>query len=117
MSVTDQPAHQRTREQTLQRLIGRIDRLLDRAGQTSACFTRWRLPIFVSGAVCSVIPYKLQWYHLGNGAMGSFLVVFLIVAQYHSRLETRMERLRLWRDIKHTHLSRLRLDCMRLIPL
>src|SRR5207249_5968940 len=110
MSATDQPTQQRTREQTLERLIARVDRLLEGAGRTSVRFTRWRLAIFVAGVVCSVIPYKLQWYHLGNAAMGSFLVVFLTVAHYHSRLETRMHRLRLWRGIKHTHLARLRLD-------
>ncbi len=110
MSATDQPTQQRTREQTLERLIACVDRLLEGAGRTSARFTRWRLAIFVAGVVCSVIPYKLQWYHLGNAAMGLFLVIFLIVAHYHSRLETWMHRLRLWRDIKHTHLARLRLD-------
>jgi len=110
MSASDQPTHQRTREQTLQRLIARVDRLLEQAEQTSARFTRWRLAIFVAGVLCSVIPYKLQWYHLGNTALGLFLVVFLIVARYHSRLENRMHRLRLWRDIKRTHLARLRLD-------
>src|SRR5207249_11565288 len=110
MSATDQPTQQRTREQTLERLIARVDRLLEGAGRTSARFTRWRLAIFIAGVVCSVIPYKLQWYHLGNTAMGSFLVIFLIVARYHNRLEDRMHRLRLWRNIKQTHLARLRLD-------
>ncbi len=110
MPTTDRPAHQWTRERTLQRLIARVDRLLKRAERMSARFTRWRLAIFVAGVLCSVIPYKLQWYHLGNAAMGSFLVIFLVVARYHNRLEDRMHRLRLWRDIKHTHLARLRLD-------
>ena len=71
MSATDQPTQQRTREQILERLIVRVDRLLERAGQTSASFTRWRLAIFVAGVICSVIPYKLQSYHFGNAAMGS----------------------------------------------
>ncbi|MGH7206161.1 MAG: MutS family DNA mismatch repair protein [Nitrospiraceae bacterium] len=110
MSIAVQPKVVWTREQTIQRLIARVDRLLERAGRISARFTRWRLAIFVAGVVCSVIPYKLQWYHLGNAAMGSFLIIFLIVARYHSRLENRMHRLRLWRDIKHTHLARLKLN-------
>src|SRR5438094_5058461 len=110
MSATDLPTQQRTREQTMERLIGRVDRLIERAGRISERITRWRLAIFVAGVVCSVIPYKLQWYHLANAAVGSFLVVFLIVAHYHSKLETRMHRLRLWRGIKHTPLARLRLD-------
>lgn len=110
MPTADQSTLQRTREQTIQRLIARVDRVLERAEQTSARFTRWRLAIFVAGVIGSVIPYKLQWYHLGNASMSSFLVVFLIVARYHSRLEDRLHRLRLWRNIKSTHLARLRLN-------
>ncbi len=42
--------------------------------------------------------------------LAGFLTLFIIVARYHSKLEDRMQRLRLWRRIKATHLARLRLD-------
>jgi hypothetical protein len=49
----------------------------------------------------------LGWYHTGNTALAAALAVFFIVARYHSRLETGLHRLRLWRDIKQNHLDRL----------
>jgi len=99
-----------TRARGLERLTARAERLLDRAVQVSARFTRWRLAIFVTGVITTVILFKLGWYHAGNAAMGLFILVFLTVARYHNRLENRMHRLRLWRGIKHTHRARLRLD-------
>jgi hypothetical protein len=94
----------------LQRLVARADRLLHRAAQVSARFTRWRLVIFITGVVAAVIPFKLGWYHRGNAALGLFILIFLAVARYHSRLEDRMHRLRLWQAIKRRHLARLTLD-------
>jgi hypothetical protein len=94
----------------LTRLLARADRLHERASRVSAQFTRWRLAIFVAGVLASVVPFKLGWYHLGNGALLVFLLIFLTVARYHNRLENRMHRLRIWRSLKRAHLSRLRLD-------
>ena len=98
------------RENSLLRLIARIDRLLDRATRTSARFTRGRLAIFLTGAVASVTLFQQRWYQAGNGTLVAFLAFFVVVARYHSKLEDRMQRLRLWRRIKATHLARLRLD-------
>jgi hypothetical protein len=98
------------RELSLRRLIGRADRLLARAQRASSNLSWWRLAIFLVGAACTVIPYRLGWYHTGNTALGVGLLIFLVVARYHSRLERRMQRLKLWRQIKLTHLSRLRRD-------
>src|SRR5574341_1408807 len=103
------PPHN-TRALGLERLIARADRLLDRAAQISARFTRWRLVIFIAGVIAAVIPFKLGWYHTGNAALGLFILIFLTVARYHNRLEDRMHRLRLWQAIKRRHLARRTLD-------
>ncbi|TAJ25628.1 MAG: hypothetical protein EPO64_07805 [Nitrospirae bacterium] len=105
----DTPAGQK-RAVILTRALARIERLQARSQQVSAGFSRWRLAIFVAGAACTVAPYKLGWYHVGNATLGSFLLLFAIVARYHSRLEDRMHRLRLWAQIKRTNLARLNLD-------
>ena len=52
----------------------------------------------------------MEWYRAGNGALTAFVGLFLIVAGYHNRLESRLHRLRLWKQIKLVHLARLRLD-------
>ena len=90
--------------------MARIDRLLHRAAQTSTQYTRWRLAIFVVGAAASVMLFQQQWYQFGNMALAGFLILFIVVARYHSKLEDRIQRLRAWRRIKATHLARLRLD-------
>lgn len=98
------------REQLLIRLLARVDHLLDRAVQSSARFTRWRLAIFLIGAVASITLFQHRWYQLGNLTLAGFLALFIIVARSHSKLEDRLQRLRVWRQIKATHLARLRLQ-------
>ncbi|UCE64484.1 MAG: hypothetical protein JSU59_04905, partial [Nitrospirota bacterium] len=65
---------------------------------------------FLTGFFTCLFLYRSEWYHLGNLALALFLVIFVGVTQYHSRLKHRLHRLRLWRQIKETHLARLRLD-------
>ena len=98
------------RDNSLIRLLARIDRLLDRAAQSSARFTRWRLAIFLIGAVASVALFQQQRYQSGNATLAGFLTLFIIVARYHSKLENRIQRLRVWRRMKATHLARLQLN-------
>src|SRR5688500_16968224 len=98
------------RDASLVRLLARIDRSLDRAVRTSGRVTRWRFAIFMIGAVASITLFQQQWYQFGNVALVGSLTLFIIVARYHSKLEDRVQRLRVWRRIKATHLARLRLD-------
>jgi len=94
----------------LQRVIARIDGLIARGTSASSRFTTWRLAIFVAGLVCVVTLYKSGWYSTGNLVLAGFVILFLVVAAYHSRLEERIHRLRLWRGIKSVHAARLKLD-------
>lgn len=102
------------REQTFQRLLRRTDRLLQTGLRTSATFTRWRVVLFVTALLCTITLYRLGWYQAGNGSLAGFLILFLIVASYHTRLEQRIHRLREWQRIKQSHVARLRLDWDRL---
>ncbi len=110
MHPNHQQQGQHRRERTLERLLGRLVRRLERAAQTSNRFSRWRLAIFLAGLGSSITAYRLEWYHVGNGTLALFALIFLIVAWYHSRLEDRMHRIRVWRLIKSGHLARLRLN-------
>nr|MBI3613107.1 hypothetical protein [Nitrospirota bacterium] len=120
MSDATASSPEQTRERSLHRLLRRADRLLTLAERTSASFSRWRLALFLTGAAASVLAYKQEAYHLGNGLLGLFLAIFLIVARYHNRLEDRLHKLRAWRSLKRAHLARLALDWpaipARLIP-
>ena len=94
----------------IETIIRRTDRLISQGTRVSATFTRWRLAIFLIGLVGTVTLYKLDWYHSGNLALGVFLAIFITVAAYHNKVETRIHRLRQWKQIKLAHLARMALD-------
>lgn len=100
----------RSRSSQLKRLVRRTERRIAQGTAASATLTKWRLAIFLAGLVSTVSLYKLGWYHSGNVTVAAFLILFLTVAAYHNRVESRIHRLREWREIKRTHLARLRLD-------
>ena len=100
----------------LQRVLVRIDRIIQRGTNTSSRFTRWRLVIFLTGLACSIALYKSDWYTAGNSALAGFAGLFIAVAAYHNRLEHRIHRLRLWRHIKASHAARVTLDWPNIPP-
>ena len=105
-----QPVTPLSKAPTLIRLVAKLERIIALATASSSALTRWRLVLFIVGAICTVALYKMGWYQAGNGALIAFVALFLIVAAYHNRLESRLHRLRLWKQIKLVHLARLRLD-------
>jgi hypothetical protein len=108
--IQSQPVTPSTKAHSLTRLAAKLDRVIALATAASSALTRWRLILFIVGAVCTITLYKLGWYQAGNGALIVFIVLFLFVAAYHNKLESRLHRLRLWKQIKLVHLARLRLD-------
>src|SRR5262249_14390159 len=99
----------RSRAGQLQRLIGRIERLITGGAAASSRFTTYRLAIFIAGVVCTVTFFRPGHYQSGNVVLAGFVILFLIVASYHNRLEQRIHRLRLWTAIKSAHLARVQL--------
>lgn len=99
-----------SRAAQLERLLGLIERLTARGTKASSAYTKWRLAIFLTGLICTVALYKTEWYRTGNSALGGFVALFALIASYHSRLEQRIHRLRLWHALKSVHLARIRLD-------
>lgn len=99
-----------SRSTQLQKLLSKTDRLIGRGTDMSARLTKWRLIIFVSGLLCTVALFRSGWYQSGNLTLAFFFALFLAVAAYHNRLEQRIHRLRVWREIKSVHLARVHLD-------
>ncbi|WP_455242806.1 MutS-related protein [Petrachloros mirabilis] len=99
-----------SRTARLEQLLARVQRLIDRGTNGSSHFTKWRLGIFVAGALCSVTLFRSGWYSAGNLVLAGFVLLFLLVAAYHNSLEQRIHRLRIWQQIKSVHLARVRLD-------
>ena len=84
--------------------------MLAHGEKASQHFSRGRVAIFLTGFLVCLFLYRSEWFHTGNVTLIGFLILFLTVTQYHSRLNERLHRLRLWQTIKGTHLARLRLD-------
>jgi hypothetical protein len=103
MAVTSRSAH-------FERLLSKVDGLIARGTDGSTRLTKWRLIIFVSGLLCTIALFRSGWYQSGNLALAGFVAGFLVVAAYHNRLEQRIHRLRVWREIKSVHLARVHLD-------
>lgn len=106
----------RSRAWQLERMLARIDRLLATGTAASGRVTRWRLILFLTGLACTVTLYKLAWYHSGNLALACFIALFVAVAAYHNRLESRIHRLRIWKSIKSAHHARIELDWTAIPP-
>ena len=104
------PSSREKRHRAIKRIIRRSKRLLTKGERASQYFSRGRVTIFLSGFLACLFLYKAAWFHAGNLALIGFLILFLTVTQYHSRLKQHLHRLRLWQAIKETHLARLRLD-------
>ena len=114
--LQNQPVPPMTKAHVLTRLVAKLERMIGLATASSSALTRWRLVLFIVGAVCTVALYKMGWYQTGNGALLAFVALFFIVAAYHNRLESRLHRLRLWKQIKLVHLARLQLDWSQIPP-
>ncbi len=76
----------------------------------SLTISRWRMGIFITAFLVCLALYKSEWFQAGNTALAGFVLLFLTVAHYHTRLEDRLHRLRLWQGIKRSNLGRHRLD-------
>lgn len=99
-----------SRQPQLERLLRRIAALIQKGQRASSTFTRWRLILFIAALVCSITLYRMAWFQAGNCSLAVFVAVFLVVAGYHNRLESRIHRLQQWQRIKQINLARIRLD-------
>lgn len=99
-----------TRTRTLERALARADRQLARGAHRSQQMTYARLALALTSAAIIIVLFRMEQYVAGNLAVAAAISLFLLVAHYHNRLEQGMHRWRLWRDIKRTHLARLRHD-------
>ncbi len=91
-------------------MLAFADHRIEAGTRVSRSFSVGRLALFLGSATIIIACFKTGAYTLGNLLVVLSLASFLIVAGYHNRLEQRMHRWRLWRDIKRRHLARLQLD-------
>ncbi|MEW6681794.1 MAG: hypothetical protein AB1451_02585 [Nitrospirota bacterium] len=95
---------------TFERLVAQLETRRHRAARASALFTRWRVAIFVTGAVAVTISAFADRARGGWIPLIVFGAVFLLVARSHGRLKSKIRRLDAWIALKRAHLARVRLD-------
>ncbi len=110
VEMMDTSHHKQRREQAMVRGIDRGTRMLELGKKRSATFSRVRMGIVLSAIVVCALLYNHEWFVTGNWVFAAWIILFVIVAHYHSRLEDGLARLRLWIQIKQTNLARLQLD-------
>ncbi len=99
-----------TRTQALTRLLRRGKTLATQGARVSERFSRWRLGLFLLGAILCVGLYQQAWFHAGNATLFLFLIGFLTVTWFHQRLKFRLQRLDRWFHLKKELLARGQLD-------
>lgn len=98
------------RKNTLVRGVERAERRLIRGAARSRQISRGRLAFFIGAVIVCLGLYQAAWYVSGNVALGAFVLCFVLIAQYHTRFEERLSRLRIWRDLKKQGIARMTLD-------
>lgn len=104
------------REALFERGIARARDLLGHGESVSRRLSRLRVAFFVASASTILGLYQAAWFHAGNALTGFALLIFLLIAHYHNRLEGRLARLRIWIELKVDQVARLRLDWSQMTP-
>src|SRR5207247_10132178 len=100
-----QPVPPVTKAHSLTRLVEKLDRVIARATASSTALTRWRLILFIVGAICTIALYKMGWCQAGNGALIALFGLLRILAGYHISLERWTHSLRVLKQIKLVQLT------------
>ncbi|HEX2915882.1 MAG TPA: MutS family DNA mismatch repair protein [Chloroflexia bacterium] len=101
------------KQRRLLALEGETNRLKKRLLSLKSLSSRYswlRLLIFFAGAALSLTAYGLAgwWFCLPVVALS--LVVFVVVAYFHGKLENGIARHQIWLDLKTTEIARMKLD-------
>jgi hypothetical protein len=98
-----------SREVLIQHQLKRLDQRLLALKSVSQRYSWVRLGILVAGGLLTwqAVRFGSRW---SWGTLFVSLAVLALVAGFHRRLEDWITRLRLWQQIKESHLQRLRLE-------
>ncbi len=104
------------RIKAIQRQVRRIEQHIALLDQVSRRFSRIRLGIVVGAIIVALIVNFSGAENIAWGVIGLGIVLFLIVARFHDGVEYGLKKHQIWRDIKSTHLARMKLEWDRLPP-
>jgi hypothetical protein len=99
-----------TLEEHYLRHIDRLERRLRAIEEASVRYSWTRLGIVIAGVGVALLLFYTVSDPAGWSAVGFFLLLFLIVAHYHGRIEHARRRYRHWIVLKRRQLARVRHD-------
>ncbi len=94
----------------LKNQVERLKRCIERLERRSDRYSWVRLAIFVIGLLFSILVFFLVMWWVGLVSEFIALVIFAIVATYHSRIDSSITRHQCWLHIKSTQIARMQLD-------
>src|SRR5690242_17691385 len=94
----------------LERQILRLQRRITVLDRDSARYSWTRVAIFFGGLALSLLGGMLFVWWLGVALLVLTLLVFGIVARFHSRIDRSLARHTILRQIKNSHVARIKLD-------
>ena len=101
---------QTTKRRMLQRHIERLSRRLQALEAISLRYTRGRWGVVLGGLLLTWLSARLWGTGVGWGVLTAVVIAFAVVASYHWRVNTSINRHRIWREIKATHVARMARD-------
>lgn len=87
----------------------RLSRYLTLYNQRSDQFSRWRLFLFLGGIVATLAALAFS-QTLALIVTLVWLAAFVVLVRRHQRVLLTLAQFRIWRQIKQTHIARMRLD-------
>jgi len=105
-----EPSKRTNREQALANQITRLERRINHLEMISHRYSWLRLGIVLVGGLGIWLAVARLGSAWGWWIFFIFLGIFITVAIFHRRLESWIEKFRLWRAIKLTHQSRMNLE-------
>jgi hypothetical protein len=104
------------RVKAIQRQVRRIETHIAILDQVSRRFSRGRLGLVAGFLLGAVVVNFAGAEDIAWGMLGLGVVLFLIVARLHERVEASLRKHQVWRQIKRTHLARMTLGWEDLPP-
>ncbi|MEP7218278.1 MAG: hypothetical protein ABI876_05150 [Bacteroidota bacterium] len=96
--------------QGFERQTARLDRRIERLREQSRRYSWGRLAILLAGIAVDFVAFRFGGEMAGWITAGIIVAIFIAVARLHRNLEMGIARAILWRDIKGSHIARMRLD-------
>lgn len=105
-----------SREIYLQRSLRRLDARLERLQQANRHFSLTRLGVFVAGGLLTAIAGMTWGESAALRLLTAASIAFIIVVYFHRRLDRRIQRFSIWRELRFRQSARLKLDWENLPP-